>query len=63
MNEEKMSCPLIFSFFSVLGLFFIILKLSHHIAWNWLWVLAPIWGPSLVASFCISVVGGREKKP
>lgn len=29
----------------VLGLIFITLKLTGHIAWSWLWVLAPFWAP------------------
>lgn len=34
----------------LLGLIFITLKLTGHIAWSWWWVLAPFWGPfALVA--------------
>lgn len=33
------------SFFSILGLMFIGLKLTGHIDWSWLWVLLPLWGP------------------
>jgi hypothetical protein len=32
-------------FIFALALTFIILKLTAVIAWGWLWVLAPIWGP------------------
>lgn len=28
----------------LLGLIFIVLKLTNVIAWSWLWVLAPFWG-------------------
>lgn len=35
----------IFTPASVLGLIFITLKLTGHIAWSWLWVLAPLWIP------------------
>ena len=27
----------------VLTLVFIVLKLTHVIAWSWLWVLSPLW--------------------
>lgn len=30
---------------AVLGLIFITLKLTGHVAWPWLWVLAPFWIP------------------
>ena len=33
---------------SILGLLFILLKLTGHIAWSWLWVLAPFWLPVAV---------------
>ena len=32
------------SVLTVLGLIFIVLKLTGHIAWSWIWVLAPFWG-------------------
>ena len=31
--------------FGLLGIAFIVLKLVGVIAWPWIWVLAPIWGP------------------
>lgn len=31
--------------FGLLGVAFIVLKLVGVIAWPWIWVLAPIWGP------------------
>ena len=30
---------------SALGLIFVTLKLTGVIAWSWLWVLLPFWGP------------------
>lgn len=30
----------------LLGLIFITLKLTGHVAWPWLWVLAPFWIPA-----------------
>lgn len=36
-------------FLGLLALLFIGLKLGGVIAWSWLWVLAPLWIPLLVA--------------
>lgn len=30
---------------AVLGLIFVTLKLTGHVAWSWLWVLSPFWIP------------------
>jgi predicted PurR-regulated permease PerM len=38
-----------FPLFAVLGIVFIVLKLTGVIAWSWLWVLAPFWGPLALA--------------
>lgn len=39
-----------FPILGILGLIFITLKLTGHIAWSWLWVLSPFWIPvSIVA--------------
>lgn len=32
-------------FFGLLALAFIVLKLTGHIQWSWLWILSPIWLP------------------
>ena len=29
----------------ILGIIFIVLKLTGYIAWSWLWVLSPFWIP------------------
>lgn len=31
-------------FTGLLFLVFLVLKLTHVIAWSWLWVAAPLWG-------------------
>lgn len=31
--------------FGLLGVAFIVLKLTNVIQWSWLWVLAPFWMP------------------
>lgn len=33
------------SFTGLLGIAFIVLKLTNFIDWSWLWVLAPFWMP------------------
>ncbi len=42
-----------FPIFGILGLIFITLKLTGHIAWSWLWVLAPFWIPLAIALLII----------
>jgi len=37
------------SFFGLLTILFVGLKLTHYIDWSWWWVLAPIWIPAIVA--------------
>lgn len=42
----------------VLGVAFIVLKLTHVIDWSWWWVLAPFWiGPAVVAAILTLVLG------
>lgn len=36
------------SFFGLLTIAFIVLKLCHVIEWSWWWVLSPIWIPFAV---------------
>lgn len=43
------------SFCSLLTVAFIVLKLVGVINWSWLWVLAPIWIPVVIA-FAILVI-------
>jgi hypothetical protein len=38
-----------FPILGILGLIFITLKLTGHITWSWLWVLAPFWVPLAIA--------------
>lgn len=45
-------------FFGLLGVLFIGLKLGGVIAWPWVWVLAPLWGPlAVTAVVVIGLVG------
>ncbi|CAK6604950.1 unknown function [Klebsiella phage vB_Kpn_K1PH164C1] len=41
---------------SVLGLIFVTLKLTGVIAWSWLWVLLPFWGPIVVGVVLVFLV-------
>jgi hypothetical protein len=45
-------------FAGVLGIAFIILKLTGTINWSWLWVLAPFWIPFafVLVVFVISLI-------
>lgn len=59
-------------FLSLLTLLFIGLKLTGHIDWSWLWVLAPFWIPAAVvlvlflilgaATFAVAVLEERERR-
>lgn len=44
------------SFFTLLGLLFIGLKLGKVITWPWWQVLLPIWGPFVLVSVILIVV-------
>jgi len=35
--------------FGILGIVFIVLKLTDNIDWSWWWVTAPFWGPIALA--------------
>lgn len=45
MSDNSSSASGGIGFFGLLGIVFIVLKLTGVIHWPWLWVLAPIWGP------------------
>ena len=44
-------------FFGLLGVAFIVLKLTGFIDWPWIWVVSPLWIP-LAIFIAILVVGG-----
>ena len=46
-----------FPILGILGLIFITLKLTGHIAWSWLWVLAPFWIPLSIIVVFILIIG------
>jgi len=45
------------NFLDLLAILFIGLKLTGHIDWSWWGVLAPIWGPWLLAGAIVAIVG------
>lgn len=44
-------------FLGMLTLLFIGLKLTGHIDWSWLWVLAPLWIPLAVLAVLFLLLG------
>lgn len=40
---------------TLLGITFIVLKLTHVIDWSWWWVLAPFWGGFAILLFVFAV--------
>ena len=56
MSERVIYKPT-FPILGVLGLIFITLKLTGHIAWSWWWVLAPFWIPIGVAFSLLAIAG------
>ena len=43
------------SLFTLLTVLFIGLKLTGYIDWSWWWVLAPAWGPLVLALTIIGI--------
>lgn len=44
---------------TILSLIFVVLKLTGHIDWPWIWVVSPAWisvGLFIVAALCIGFV-------
>jgi len=42
--------------FGLLGVAFVVLKLTHVIDWSWLWVTAPFWGSIILVVLFLLVV-------
>jgi hypothetical protein len=42
---------------TLLGVLFVGLKLTGHITWPWVWVLAPFWIPLVIAVVFLLFVG------
>ena len=43
-------------FFGLLGIVFIVMKLTGYIDWSWWWVLAPLWLPACVVFGVMAVI-------
>lgn len=52
-NEKR---PRGAGFMTLLAIVFITLKLTGNITWPWLWVLAPIWEPLLLAGIIAYII-------
>ena len=52
------------TFFGLLAIVFITLKLTNQIDWSWLWVLAPLWGPValIIAIGVLAISGGMIER-
>lgn len=55
-------------FFGLLTILFIGLKLTGHLTWSWIWILAPLWLPvSAILAFALfalimAFIFGQVKK-
>ena len=49
------------SFFGLLLLSFIVLKLSNTIEWSWLWVLSPLWIPLTILVLYATIEAWRKR--
>lgn len=45
------------SVISLLGVAFVVLKLTGYIDWPWIWVLAPFWIPWVVLFAFLAIAG------
>lgn len=54
-NTNSSSSSAGISFFGLLTIVFITLKLTGYIAWSWWWVLSPIWISWLVVLLFIVI--------
>lgn len=44
--------------FGLLGVAFVVLKLTKTIAWSWWWVTAPFWGPIALIVLFLAIAFG-----
>lgn len=42
---------------TLFAIIFVILKLTGHIDWSWVWVFAPIWIPFAIALSILTIYG------
>lgn len=48
MSNTTTSSSAGISFFGMLAIVFIALKLMGYITWSWLWILSPLWLPWVI---------------
>lgn len=58
MSKKNSSSAGSGGFLGLLTLLFIGLKLTGHISWSWLWVLSPIWMPSVIVLLFLAFAFG-----
>ena len=56
MNQEKATKRGLSSA-SIIGIVFVVLKLTHTIDWPWLWVLSPFWIPFAIVLLMLMIGG------
>ncbi len=52
MEGTKVVYPVV----PVLGIVFVILKLTHVVSWPWIWVTAPFWIPGVILLLGLLIV-------
>lgn len=57
MSKSTSSSSSGVGFFGLLGVVFIVLKLTGYITWSWWWVTAPLWGGFAVLAAVAIVFG------
>lgn len=55
-NQSSSSSSSGIGFTGLLTVAFIVLKLTHIIAWSWIWVLSPLWIGFLIFMIVIGIV-------
>ena len=55
-NKSSVSAGGGIGFFGFLTIVFIVLKLTKVIAWSWLWVLAPLWVPTVLVLLIFGII-------
>lgn len=53
MSENKSSSGI--GFFGLLGIVFVVLKLTNTIDWSWWWVTLPFWGGFAIVAFFLVI--------
>ena len=61
MEKKKQTQEFGIGFAEALTLLFIALRLTDHIDWSWIWVLAPIWITVLLYGVCAVIIFAINK--